>query len=75
MKPNNLTRDIAKGVSKYARPSLKLIGKWRLEWISTGWDYKCTFDSYKRRKIKLWLQERREKKNKRMEKELLKNIA
>jgi hypothetical protein len=62
MRPNDLTKDIAKGVSRYARPTLRQVGKWREEWKSKGLDFKCSFESYKRRKIEQWHKERREKK-------------
>jgi hypothetical protein len=62
MKPNNLTKDIAKGVSKHPRPSLRTVGKWREEWKTKGLDFKCSFESYKRHKIKIWNKQRREKK-------------
>ena len=62
MRPNDLTKDIAKGVSRYARPTLRQVGKWREEWKSKGLDFKCSFESYKRHKIGIWHKERREKK-------------
>jgi hypothetical protein len=62
MKPNNVTRDIAKGVKRYARPSLRQIGKWREEWKTKGLDFKCSFESYKRHMISVWHQNRRDKK-------------
>ena len=62
MKPNDLTRDIAKGIKRYLRPSLRTVGKWREEWKVKGLDFKCSFESYKRRKIEQWHKERREKK-------------
>lgn len=61
MKSNNLTRDIAIGIKKYPRPTLRTIGKWREEWKLKGLDFKCSFESYKRNKIHQWYKERREK--------------
>ena len=62
MRSNNLTRDIAKGVKKYPRPTLRTIGQWREEWKSKGLDFKCSFESYKKHKIGVWHKQRREKK-------------
>lgn len=61
MQSNNLTKDIAKGINRYPRPSLRMIGKWREEWKQKGLDFKCSFESYKRHKIEVWYKERREK--------------
>jgi hypothetical protein len=61
MKPNDLTKDIAKGIKRYPRPSLRTVGKWREEWKTKGLDFKSSFESYKRRKIEQWHKERREK--------------
>lgn len=61
MKSNDLTKEISTGIKRYARPSLKLISKWRQEWILKGLDFTTSFESYKKRKTNLWYQDRRKK--------------
>ena len=60
-KDNSLARDITKGVRSYRRPSLKLIGKWRQEWVDTGMDHHIRFESFRKHKTNLWFAERRKR--------------
>lgn len=47
MNPHNeLSRKLTKSI-RAIQPSLKLISKWRLEWIEKGLDKKMSFQSYK----------------------------
>jgi hypothetical protein len=54
---NDLSRSLVQNVRK-AQPSLRLVGKWREEWIQTGQDKRMTFQSYKKGKCKEYHRER-----------------
>lgn len=61
MRSNKLSIDLNKRI-KQAQPSLRTIGKWREEWIAKGLDFKCTFQSYKKKKCIEWNREKYERK-------------
>lgn len=54
---NDLSRSLVQNVRK-AQPSLRLIGKWREEWIAKGQDKRMTFQQYKKGKCKQFHYER-----------------
>ena len=54
---NDLSRSLAQNVRK-AQPSLRLVGKWREEWIASGNDHRMSFQSYKKGKCKEYHRER-----------------
>jgi len=54
---NDLSRSLDQNVRK-TQHSLRLIGKWREEWIQTGQDKRMTFQSYKKGKCKQFHYER-----------------
>lgn len=48
---NDLSRSLVKTV-RMTQPSLRMIGRWREEWIEKGLDRVITFTSYKKKKCK-----------------------
>jgi hypothetical protein len=54
---NDLSRQLVKDV-RNNQPSLRTIGKWRIEWVEKGYDKRMTFQSYKKGKCKQWHQQR-----------------
>lgn len=57
---NDLSRSLVKTI-RMTQPSLRTIGKWRLEWIEKGLDKTMTFQSYKKGKCKEYHRARYEK--------------
>lgn len=54
---NKLSRELVSR-TRMNQPSLRTIGKWRIEWIESGNDKRMTFQSYKKGKMKQWHKER-----------------
>lgn len=59
---NDLSRSLVKTV-RMTQPSLRMIGRWREEWIAKGLDRVMTFQSYKKGKCKEYHRERYNKKH------------
>ena len=59
MNPDNKLSIELTQKTRIVGPSLRTIGKWREEWISSGNDKRMTFQAYKRNKCKKWHNEKR----------------
>ena len=51
---NHTSTELTRKVRSVSRPTMRTIGKWREEWVQLGYDYKMTFQSYKKRKCIEW---------------------
>lgn len=56
--PHNKTSLQLNRKIKTNQPSLRTIGKWRLEWVESGNDKRTSFQLYKKSKCKQWHLER-----------------
>jgi hypothetical protein len=59
MNPDNSLAIELTQKTRIAGPSLRTIGKWREEWVSSGNDKRMTFQTYKKGKCKKWHKEKR----------------
>ena len=60
---NDISMDINRGIRRVPRPSLKLIGEWRVEWANSDAVIHMTFEEYKRKMITKWYREKKRKNN------------
>jgi len=60
---NDISMDINRGIRRVPRPSLKLIGEWRVQWANSDAVIYMTFEEYKRKMISKWYREKKRKNN------------